>query len=168
MPVGDVKLFVMDVDGTLTDGRLYFDDHGVETKAFNVRDGLAIKHLQGCGITPAIITGRTSGVVAKRAAELGITELHQGAGDKLAALRAVCDSVGVAPAEAAYIGDDLNDLPVMRAVGFAIAVGDACAEVRERAHWVTTAAGGAGAVREAAEHILRGQGKWDQVLARYL
>jgi len=168
MPVRGVKLFVMDVDGTLTDGRLHVDDHGVESKSFHVRDGLAIKHLQRCGITTAIITGRSSGVVAKRADELSIAEVHQGAGDKLSVLRAMCERLDISPSETAYIGDDLNDLPVMRQVGYAIAVADARDEVKEFSHFTTTAPGGGGAVSEAAEHVLRGQGKWDQILSSYL
>ncbi len=158
----------MDVDGTLTDGRLHIDDHGVEAKTFHVRDGLAIKHLQQCGIATAIITGRRSGVVATRAAELAITEVHQGCSDKLATMREMCERLRIAPSEVAYIGDDLNDLPVIRQVGYAIAVGDARDEVKEFSHFVTTAPGGGGAVCEAAEQILRGQGKWDQVLSTYL
>jgi 3-deoxy-D-manno-octulosonate 8-phosphate phosphatase (KDO 8-P phosphatase) len=168
MPVRGLKLFVMDVDGTLTDGRLHLDDNGVQSKTFHVRDGLAIKHLQQCGIATAIITGRSSDVVAIRAAELGITEVHQGSADKLATLREMCERLAVGPSEVAYIGDDLNDLPVIRQVGYAIAVGDARDEVKEFSHFVTTAPGGGGAVCEAAEHILRSQGKWDQVLSGYL
>lgn len=168
MALRDVKLFVMDVDGTLTDGRLHIDDNGVEAKSFHVRDGLAIRHLAQCGVIPAIITGRTSGVVANRAAELGITEVHQGSTDKLATLRAMCERLGIGPSEAAYIGDDLNDLPVMRQVGYAIAVADARDEVKEFSHFVTTAPGGGGAVCEAVERLMRCQGTWDGVLAGYL
>lgn len=168
MPLRRIKAFVMDVDGTLTDGRLYLSDDGVESKAFNVHDGFVIKHLNDAGILTAMLSGRSSQAVERRAAELGVTEVHQGVANKVAVLTELCKQHELGLFELAYIGDDLTDLPVMRQVGYAFAPADAREEVKEFAHFVTNAPGGQGAVSEAAERLLRAQGKWDQVLARYL
>ena len=168
MPLRRVKCFVMDVDGTLTDGGLIVSSEGVETKIFNVRDGFCMRHLHEAGILTVIVSGRTSEAVEKRARELGITEVHQGQENKVEALTTICKRHELGLFEMAYIGDDLNDLPAMRQVGFSFAPADARDEVKEFANFVTKARGGRGAVSEAAERLLRAQGKWHQVLARYL
>lgn len=168
MPLRRIRIFAMDVDGTLTDGRIHLDDTGVETKSFSVRDGFAIKHLHLAGLKTAFISGRNSPLVTNRARELGVTEVFQGLENKVDAIQQICERHDLALFEVGYIGDDLNDLPVMRQVGYAFAVADARDEVKEFAHFVTSAPGGGGAVSEAAEKLLRAQGKWDQVLARYL
>jgi len=160
----DIQAIITDVDGVLTDGGLYFDDHGNETKRFHVRDGFAIKAAMRVGVKLAVLTGRTSGVVHHRMTELGVDALVQGSGDKGKDLEDICHELGVAPEQSCYIGDDLVDLPAMRRCGYAIAVADATAEVIERADWVTTRDGGRGAVREAIEHVLRAAGRWEQVV----
>jgi 3-deoxy-D-manno-octulosonate 8-phosphate phosphatase (KDO 8-P phosphatase) len=163
-----IELLALDVDGVLTDGRIVYSDNGVEVKAFHVRDGSGLKLWQLEGKRAAVITGRTSSVVNVRAAELGIAPVIQGAADKLAGFRRLLAEVPVAPEQVCYVGDDLPDLPVLRRCGLAVAVADACAEVRARAHYVTRARGGCGAVREVVELILRCQGRWRQVVERYL
>lgn len=168
MPLRRIKAFVMDVDGTLTDGSIILNAQGIETKVFNVHDGFAIKHLQEAGILTAMISGRTSKSVELRAAELGLAEVHQGVAHKVQALMDLSKRHELGLFEIAYMGDDLNDLPALRQVGYAFAPADARDEVKEFAHFVTKAAGGRGAVAEAAERLLRAQGKWDQILSRYL
>lgn len=160
-----IRLAVFDVDGVLTDGRLYYGADGGEYKAFHVRDGLGIKLLQRAGIRVAIITGRNSPSVSRRAAELGIDHLLQGREDKLDALRELlaahfCDW-GDDLSAVAYMGDDLPDLPAIRAVGLGMTVADACPAVLARAHWCSVRPGGAGAAREAAEFILRARERLD-------
>lgn len=165
----DIDLIAMDVDGVLTDGGIVFDDAGHELKRFSVTDGFAIKLAQRLGIATAIITGRTSMVVTKRAQDLGITLVKQGSKDKLADLRAICaeHSPTLRPERTAYIGDDWPDLAVMRAVALAIAPANAVPEVKKAAHLVTTARGGHGAVREAIEHVLRSTGRFNEALRLY-
>jgi 3-deoxy-D-manno-octulosonate 8-phosphate phosphatase (KDO 8-P phosphatase) len=163
-----IELLVLDVDGVLTDGAIIYADIGVEVKAFHVRDGSGLKLWQLEGKRAAVITGRTSSVVEVRAAELGVAPVIQGAADKLAGFRALLREVPVPPEQVCYVGDDLPDLPVLRRCGLAVAVADACPEVRAAAHYVTRAAGGRGAVREAVELILRCQGRWQKVVERYL
>ena len=163
-----VRLLILDVDGVLTDGGIVLDDSGREYKRFHVRDGHGIKLLQQQGISVAIVTGRRSAVVEHRAWELGIREVHQGAVQKGPALEEVLEACGVAPAEAAMIGDDVVDLPILSRTGLAVAVADAHPAVRERAHWVTAAGGGRGAVREVADRILRARGLEEKVLSAYL
>lgn len=162
-----IELLVMDVDGVLTDGRIVYGDGGEEIKAFHVRDGSAIKLWQKQGKRAAVLTGRTSAIVARRAAELGITAVIQGAEDKLPAFEALLRKEGVAAAQAAYIGDDLPDVPLLRRCGLAAVVADACSEARAAAHVVTQAAGGQGAVRELIELLLRHQGRWQEIVAEY-
>ena len=162
-----IRLLISDVDGVLTDGRLIFDAAGVESKEFHVRDGAGLKYWIRAGHRAALLTGRESTVVARRAAELGIDLVEQGATDKLPALGRLLAAAGCAAAETAYLGDDLPDLPVLRAVGFAVAVADATEEVRAAADYVTAARGGWGAVREVVELILKAQGRWDGIMARY-
>jgi len=163
-----VRLLVLDVDGVLTDGRLYFTNAGEEIKAFHVRDGHGIKLLRGSGVRLAIITGRRSAAVERRAAELGIAHLVQGAEDKGEVLSRLLGELQLPPEAAAYMGDDVVDLPAMRRSGLALTVPDAPAIVKRHAHRVTRAAAGAGAVREACEFIMFAQGSLDAQLAAYL
>lgn len=163
-----VRLIVFDVDGVMTDGSLYLGDDGQEYKAFNSLDGHGMKMLMRSGVELAIITGRTSQVVGKRAANLGITHLYQGVEDKLKAWQELLAKLGLAPEECAFMGDDVVDLPAMRRSGLAISVPAAPAVVREQAHYVTTLGGGRGAVREACEAIMQAQGTLDSQLAPYL
>ena len=160
-PAQQVRLVALDVDGVLTDGGLHYDPEGREQKRFHVADGLGIKLLRRAGLEVAIISGRASPAVAARARELGIAHLHQGVEDKRALLDQLLARLELCPAQVAYMGDDLPDLPVLRVVGFPAAPADARPEVRQAARWVTSAPGGRGAVRELAEHLLKAQGKWD-------
>ncbi|MBI5561429.1 MAG: HAD hydrolase family protein [Deltaproteobacteria bacterium] len=163
-----IKLLILDADGVMTDGSIIYTDEGAEIKAFNVRDGHGIKLLMRAGIGAAIITARDSLVMAHRARNLGITDLYQGRLDKTAALDEILKAKTFNPLQAAYIGDDIIDLPVLRRVGFSIAVADAVCEVRERVDYVTSASGGRGAIREVVELILKTQGRWDEVMKMYL
>lgn len=153
-----IRLLALDVDGVLTDGRLYFDQRGNEMKAFSTRDGLGMKALQRFGIRVALITGRESGIVAQRAAQLRIELVFQGREDKLNALRELVSETGVDEQAICYAGDDLLDIPVLERVGLSVAPADAAALVRERVHWVTGEGGGRGAVREICDLILAAQG----------
>jgi 3-deoxy-D-manno-octulosonate 8-phosphate phosphatase (KDO 8-P phosphatase) len=159
-----VRLMVMDVDGVLTDGRLYIGAQGEVMKAFDVRDGHGIKLLRDAGIEVALLTARRSEIVVARARELGLTRVLQGQSNKLTGFLQLLADTGIDAADSGHIGDDWADLPVLRRVGFAASVADACAEAREAAHWVSTADGGRGAVRELAEFILRAQGHFDRLL----
>ncbi len=163
-----IKLVAFDIDGVMTDGGLHYTDDGRELKTFNVQDGLGLKLLQRAGLELAIVTGRNSGVVAARAADLGITHVFQGVGDKRATVEGLLARLGLGWADCAFMGDDLIDLAVMAQCGLAIAPANARPIVRERAHAVTDAAGGRGAVREAAEFILEAQGRLEGILAAYL
>jgi 3-deoxy-D-manno-octulosonate 8-phosphate phosphatase (KDO 8-P phosphatase) len=163
----NVRLMLFDVDGVLTDGGIVIDDDGRESKRFHVRDGFAMRQAVQAGVQVGVITGRESRAVTLRMTELKIELLRQGARDKGAAVRELCVRAGVDPVQAAFVGDDLIDLPAMRVCGYAIAVADAAAEVRAAADFVTTVCGGQGAAREAIEHVLRAQGKWDAVVQRY-
>lgn len=163
-----IKLMAFDIDGVMTDGGLHYTDDGGELKTFNVQDGLGLKLLQRAGIELAIVTGRSSGVVAARAADLGIGHVHQGVADKGAVLDELCSRLGLRRSEAAFMGDDLIDLPAMLRCGFAIAPANARRQILERAHLVTESGGGRGAVREAAEFVLAAQGKLDGLFAAYL
>ncbi|SDT92304.1 KdsC family phosphatase [Halopseudomonas salegens] len=163
-----IRLAVFDVDGVLTDGRLYFMPDGTEFKSFNTLDGHGIKMLINSGVEVAIISGRQSPLVERRAANLGIRHLIQGREDKLNALDELRQSVRVELEEIAFLGDDLPDLPVMRRVGLGLAVANADAFVRQHAHGVTAASGGAGAAREFCEFIMRAQGTLNAAQAAYL
>ena len=163
----DIRLLLLDVDGVMTDGSVFIDDDGRQSKRFHVRDGMGIVAWQRCGLEVGILTGRSSRAVAHRAAELGITLLEQGAADKLIGFENVCRRTGFAPEQVACIGDDLADLPVLCRAGYPIAVADAVEEVRQAACYVTTAPGGHGAVREAIEHLLRQMDRWDEVVDAY-
>ena len=163
-----IRLAIFDVDGVLTDGRLYFMPDGTEFKSFNTLDGHGIKLLIASGVQAAIISGRNSPLVERRAANLGIQHLIQGREDKLTALAELRALVPVEMEQIAFLGDDLPDLPVMRRVGLGMAVATADSFVRQHAHGVTTSAGGAGAAREFCELIMRAQGTLDSAQAAYL
>ena len=154
-----VRLAIFDVDGVMTDGTLYIGAQGEPFKAFNILDGHGVKMLQSAGIATAILSGRSSEAVARRAAELSIMHVIQGAADKLAAFDALIARLGVEPLACAFVGDDLPDLPVMRNCGLAVAVANAVDAVKGAAHYVTRASGGRGAVREFCELVLRAQGQ---------
>jgi 3-deoxy-D-manno-octulosonate 8-phosphate phosphatase (KDO 8-P phosphatase) len=160
-------MLVLDVDGVLTDGRIVYSDRGDELKAFHVRDGSGLKFWTRLGKRVGIITGRSSPVVARRAAELGVTAVFQGWEDKGVALDRMLQEQGLAPAAVCCMGDDLPDLPLLCRGGLAVAVGDACAEAKVAAHFVTSALGGHGAVREVVERLLQAQGRWQEVVAHY-
>lgn len=163
-----VRLLILDVDGVLTDGRLFLGPEGQDLKAFHTLDGHGIKLLQRHGIDVAIVTGRTSAAVSRRARELGITRLVQGREDKWAALQELLATAPVAPEHMACMGDDLPDLTIMCRVALALTVPNAHPVVRQHAHWQSHAHGGEGAVREACDMILRAQGLYDQAIADYL
>lgn len=165
-----VKLLVLDVDGVLTDGKLYFSDQGNEFKAFCTLDGQGIKLLQDSGVKVALISGRQSHIVTQRANNLAIDDdlVFQGREDKLAALDSILASMELNYADVAYIGDDLPDLACIRKVGLALTVPDAHSMVKEYAHYETSYGGGHGAVREVCDWILRAQGNYDDAIAPYL
>jgi 3-deoxy-D-manno-octulosonate 8-phosphate phosphatase (KDO 8-P phosphatase) len=149
-----IRLLVLDVDGVLTDGRLYLSPTGEELKVFHVRDGSGLVAVQRAGITVAIISGRDSAAVSRRAAELGIRHVRQGVVDKGAELDRLLSELGVEPGETACVGDDTPDLPMLRRVGLAVGVADAHPALLEAAHWITRAPGGRGAVREVCDLLL--------------
>lgn len=154
----DITMLVMDVDGVLTDGSILIDDHGHETKRFNVRDGAGLRAWTALGFSAAVITGRAGAALQHRMAELGIADVVQGSKAKGAAIEALCARRGVDLAHVAYLGDDWPDLAAMRVVGYPIAVGDADNLVTAVAAFVTPAPGGRGAVRQAVEHLLEAKG----------
>jgi len=162
-----IRLVILDVDGVLTDGRIVYDANGVESKFFNVKDGHGIKLLQRAGIRVAIISGRESQVVTRRAAELGIDLVYQRALDKVGPYQKILEITGFTDDEVAYMGDDLPDIPLMRRVGLAVAPADALDYVLPHAHIVSTKRGGCGAVREICDRIIREQGLWDEVCGKY-
>ena len=163
-----IELVLADVDGVLTDGGIIFDNQGIETKQFHIRDGLGIKLWQRAGYKFGLVTGRGSHIVKIRAAELGIDIVRQTAEDKLPATQEILHELGFELPQVCYIGDDLPDLPVVRSVGLGVAVADACPELRQAAHYVTSALGGRGAVRETIELILKSQRRWDDLIQKYL
>jgi 3-deoxy-D-manno-octulosonate 8-phosphate phosphatase (KDO 8-P phosphatase) len=163
-----VRLAIFDVDGVLTDGGLHYSDSGEETKVFDVRDGHGMKMLEASGVALAIITGRKSQCVARRAENLGIDLLFQGVENKLAAFQDLAAKLALEPAQCAYMGDDWIDLPVLTRCGLALSVPEAPAAVRQRVHYVTGAGGGHGAVREACELIMQAQGTFEARLAAFL
>jgi 3-deoxy-D-manno-octulosonate 8-phosphate phosphatase (KDO 8-P phosphatase) len=162
-----IEWLVLDVDGVLTDGRLHLGADGELVKCFHVRDGLAIRLAQAAGLRVAILSARSSSIVARRAAEVGIDEVVQGREDKAAAFRELVSRRRVAAAAVAYVGDDLQDLPVLVAAGLAAAPADAVAEVRAAVDYVTGARGGEGCVRELVERLLVARGAWEAVVARF-
>jgi len=163
-----LKLLILDVDGVLTDGRLFFDDNGKEYKTFHARDGHGIKLLRQTGVEVAVISGRRSNSVALRMKSLGVEYVYQGHENKIAAFNEIIQSLAISPEQAAHVGDDLLDLPVMTRVGLSIAVNDANDAVKEYADWCTATSGGLGAVREVCDFIMQAQGTFEGVLESYM
>jgi 3-deoxy-D-manno-octulosonate 8-phosphate phosphatase (KDO 8-P phosphatase) len=159
-----VRLLVLDVDGVLTDGRIIMDHEGREIKTFDVRDGHGIKMLRHAGIEVALLTGRNSPVVQKRADDLGIPWVRQGVNDKVAAYEEIACSVGIKDEEACFVGDDLVDIALLKRVGVPICVADGMQEVKRWALYVTQCPGGRGAVREVCDLLLQAQGTWEEIL----
>ena len=162
-----IRLFILDVDGVMTDGGIIINDRGEETKSFNVKDGLGLKMLMSGGVDVAIVTGRSSQVVGHRARDLGIVEVHQGVKDKRFLCRKIIKERGLEKNEVCCIGDDLTDLPMFMESGLCVAVADAAREVREAADFITRSKGGSGCVREACEWILKCQEKWEDAIALF-
>ncbi len=163
-----IKLLALDVDGTLTDGGVFYDDAGTESKRFHIQDGLGIVLAGFVGLKVAWITGRVSPIVERRARELGVGLFRQGVRDKAVALQEVTIRAGVLPSEVAYMGDDLNDIPALKIASVRIAPANAVNEVKHLCHMVTYSEGGYGAVREAIESILRARGDYDIAVGAYL
>jgi len=163
-----LKLLILDVDGVLTDGRLFFDDNGKEYKCFHARDGHGIKLLRQTGVEIAVISGRKSNSVALRMKSLGIDYVYQGHENKIAAFTEIIQSLSIEPEQTAHVGDDLLDLPVMTRVGLSIAVNDANDAVKDYADWTTNTPGGLGAVREVCDFIMQAQGTFDDILKGYM
>jgi 3-deoxy-D-manno-octulosonate 8-phosphate phosphatase (KDO 8-P phosphatase) len=159
-----LKLLLADVDGVMTDGSVLLLPDGSEAKAFNIRDGLGVVLAHRAGLRTGIVSGRASEVVSRRAAELGMSVVRQGVRDKGAALREILAEQGLRAEEVAYIGDDVNDLPILTEVGLSAAPADAALEVRLQAFMVTEAPGGRGCLREFIEAVLRARGDWERVL----
>ena len=149
-----LRLVAFDIDGVFTDGRFYLSDDGVESKAFNTQDGFGVRQLLNAGIDVAVISGRQSGAVERRMAELGVTHVIQGCKDKVAALGEIVTAIGITTEQCAYVGDDVPDLPLLNTVGYSIAVANAVLDVRQQCDYTTSAGGGHGAVREVCELIL--------------
>ena len=170
MPDGNrqnVECILSDVDGVLTNGEIVFDNQGIESKSFHIRDGLGIKLWQTAGYQFAILTARTSRIVDVRSAELGIDIVRQGFEEKLPIAQQIIRELQLAPEQVCYIGDDLTDLPVMRYVGWSVAVADAVNEIREQADQITQTPGGQGAVRELIEDLLQAKGCWEDLVRHY-
>ena len=163
-----IKLFLMDCDGVLTDARIWILENGEDQKAFNTRDGLGLELLHRAGLKSGVISGRVSSALTRRADRLGMSYVRQGCEDKEQAFAEIVADAGLTNADVAFAGDDLNDIRLMGQSGLAIAVADAALETREHAHYITQARGGHGAIREAVELILKAQGRWDDVVLRYL
>lgn len=163
-----IKLVIFDIDGVLTTGALFIGDDGQEYKAFNSKDGHGLRMLQDGGVDVAILTGRSSQVVAHRARDLGISRVYQGKRQKLPAYEELLQETGLSPEEVAYVGDDVVDLPVMTRVGLAICVQDGHPFVKRHAHWITEHNGGCGAGRDVCELILEAQGKLEAMLESYI
>jgi 3-deoxy-D-manno-octulosonate 8-phosphate phosphatase (KDO 8-P phosphatase) len=163
-----IELILSDVDGVLTDGSIWYDNQGLELKGFHIRDGLGIKLWQRAGFRFGVLTARSSHIVKLRAGELGIDIVRQGFEDKLPAAEEILRDCRLTADQVCYIGDDLTDLPVIRAMGLGVAVADAPSEVRTAAGHVTQLAGGRGAVRELIETILKAKGRWEEAIQRYV
>jgi 3-deoxy-D-manno-octulosonate 8-phosphate phosphatase (KDO 8-P phosphatase) len=166
--IKQLKLLILDVDGVLTDGRLFFDEHGKEYKCFHARDGHGIKLLQQSGVEVAVISGRKSQSVAIRMQSLGVEHVYQGHENKRAAFAELLQNLNLRPEQVAHVGDDVLDLPIMLQAGFAVAVFDANFAVKQRADWCTQSPGGLGAVREVCDLIMQVQGTFDAMLQTYL
>ncbi|GIV16262.1 MAG: hydrolase [Armatimonadota bacterium] len=163
-----VQAVILDVDGVLTDGGIYYDPTGREIKRFHVADGLGIELLRHAGLRVAILSGRVSEALTRRAAELKVAECYQGVRDKKAQIEKLRQQWQLKAEELLYVGDDLNDLPAFEAVGVRVAVANAVPEIKERAHYITQATGGNGAIREVCEWLLKARGEWEQTIEKYL
>ena len=163
----EIQLVLTDVDGVLTDGRVIFDNQGVESKQFHIRDGQGMRLWQQSGGTLGIVTGRSSQVVKLRAAELDIDIVRQGVKDKLHVVRSICEELHLQLSQVAYLGDDLPDWAVIKHVGLGVAVGDAAEELQQDADYVTSLPGGQGVMREVIELLLKNTNRWETVLRRY-
>ena len=163
----EIELILADVDGVLTDGGIFFDNQGIESKKFHVRDGLGIKLWRRAGYRFGVLTARNSHIVKVRANELGVDIVRQGFEDKLAKALDVIAECGLSPEQVCFVGDDLPDLPVMQRVGFGAAVADAVKEVRDAADYVTRVPGGQGAVREVIEVVLKAKLQWEDLVRKY-
>ncbi|MFH1080062.1 MAG: HAD-IIIA family hydrolase [Pseudomonadota bacterium] len=162
-----VRLLMLDVDGVLTDGKIIINDQGFESKHFDVRDGHGLILLRRYGVGVALITGRRSSVVEHRAKDLGIEEVYQGIWNKVETFEEILRKMNLHPGQTAFVGDDIVDIPVMRRVGFAVAVRDAAEDTKKIAHYVTKRRGGRGAVREVCELILKAQDYWQDIAGKY-
>ena len=156
-PLTGIRLVAFDIDGVFTDGRFYLSDHGIESKAFNTQDGYGIRCLIKAGIQVSVISGRSSGAVAKRMQELNVHHIIQGCKNKIAALDIITSELGISDADCVFVGDDLPDLPLLHKVGYSIAVANAVAEIKDQCDYTTSAAGGFGAVREVCDLVLAAQ-----------
>ena len=164
----NIELILSDVDGVLTDGGIWYDNQGVEVKAFHIRDGLGIKLWQRAGFRFGVLTARTSHIVKLRAQELGIEIVRQGFENKLPIALDIFREQRLSAEQVCYIGDDLTDLPLIRHVGLGVAVADAAMEVRAAAGYITQTTGGRGAVRELVELVLKAKSRWEDVIQRYV
>lgn len=162
-----VRLLILDVDGVLTDGRIMIDDNGVESKSFNAKDGHGLRMLMRANIHVALLSGRDSDATRRRAKELGISIVYQNIHNKIEAYQEIMNESALNDHQVGYVGDDLVDLPILKRAGFAAVVADSVDEVKPFADYVTEREGGRGAVREVIELILKSQGKWEEVTARY-
>ena len=162
-----IKLLLLDVDGVLTDGVVTIHADGSESKAFGIRDGIAMVWAQRAGVTVGLLSARHSATTPHRAAQLGVTIVQQGVLNKVEGYERIVESIGVSDDDVAYMGDDIVDLAVLARVGLSAAPADAVQEVRDRVDWISRAKGGGGAVRELIEMILKAQGRWDEILAGY-
>jgi 3-deoxy-D-manno-octulosonate 8-phosphate phosphatase (KDO 8-P phosphatase) len=163
-----IRLILFDIDGVLTDGKILLHADGTESKQFDIRDGILIVWAQRLGLTVGLLSARSSATTTERAAQLGITLIHQGVASKLGTYEEILRHQALSDAEVAYMGDDLLDLPVLARVGLSAAPSDAVEDVRGRVHWVSRSGGGNGAVRELLEVVLRAQGRWAELLASFL
>ena len=163
-----IKLLLFDVDGVLTDGRVLIHSDATESKNFGIRDGIAMVWAQRAGLRIGLLSARTSATTVHRASQLGVTLIQQGVSNKADSYRRILDSEGLSDADVAYMGDDIVDLAVLRRVGLSSAPADAVEEVRSRVDWVSSQPGGAGAVRELIEMVLKHQDRWSAVVGEYL
>jgi 3-deoxy-D-manno-octulosonate 8-phosphate phosphatase (KDO 8-P phosphatase) len=163
-----IKLLLFDVDGVLTDGTILIHGDGSESKAFNIRDGAGLVWAQRAGLSVGLLSARLADATTIRAAQLGITTVVQGAVNKLAGYEQILKDAGLTDAQVGYMGDDLQDLPVLRRAGFSAAPADAAPEVLAAVQWVSASGGGRGAARECVEHVLRAQGLWRAAVAEFL
>ena len=164
----EIRLILLDVDGVLTDGKVLLHADGSESKQFDIKDGTAIVWAQRAGLSIALLSARSADATAVRAAQLGIATIIQGSANKIAGFEQILTGAGLTDEQVGSMGDDLQDLPVLRRAGFSAAPADASPEVRAAVQWVSASGGGRGAVRECIEHVLRSQGNWHTAVADYL